>query len=203
MRRTSAALRRRVERRTRGLCEYCHSCAEYTGHDFTVDRILPESRCGTTTFDNPYWCCFWCNNFKQARTKALGVRSCRFVPLFNLRTEVWSDHFRWSRDETRVVGRSPVGRATIEALRLSRPYWSVPVACGFGMDCILRNHDWFLRRIVADHATVNGEAPIIASVSRTRTAGRHCGETTIYRPQALLSRLWIQKALIITVPEAM
>lgn len=121
MSRMSAALRRRVEQRAQGLCEYCRSCAEYTGHDFTVDHILPESRGGRTTFDNLCWSCFWCNNFKSARIKALDVRSGRLVPLFHPRTDAWSDHFRWSRNQTRVVGRSPVGRATIEALRLNRP----------------------------------------------------------------------------------
>ena len=121
MSRMPAALRHRVEQRAHGLCEYCRSYSEYTGHDFTVDHILPESLGGATAFDNLCWCCFWCNNFKQARTKALDTRSGRLVLLFNPRTDIWSDHFRWSRDETRVVGRSPVGRATIEALRLNRP----------------------------------------------------------------------------------
>lgn len=121
MSRMPAALRHRVEQRAHGLCDYCRSCAEYTGHDFTVDHILPESLGGATAFDNLCWCCFWCNNYKQARTKALDARSGRLVPLFNPRTDAWPDHFRWSRDETKVVGRSPVGRATIEALRLNRP----------------------------------------------------------------------------------
>ena len=121
MSRVSAALPRRVEQRARGLCEYCRSCSEFTGHDFTVDHILPASLGGTTAFNNLCWSCFWCNNFKQAQTEALDTRTGRRVPLFNPRTDVWPDHFRWSRAETKVVGRSPVGRATIEVLRLNRP----------------------------------------------------------------------------------
>ncbi|TMQ34295.1 MAG: HNH endonuclease [Planctomycetota bacterium] len=70
MSRVSRALRRRVRRRARGLCEYCNSCPELTGHDFTVDHVIPESRGGLTRMENLCWCCFWCNAFKQARTQA-------------------------------------------------------------------------------------------------------------------------------------
>lgn len=120
MTRVSAALRRRVEQRAIGLCEYCRSCAEYTGHDFTVDHILPESLGGASTFGNLCWSCFWCNNFKHASTQGRDPRSGLLVRLYNPRMETWSDHFRWSRTQVRVIGRTPIGRATIEALRLNR-----------------------------------------------------------------------------------
>ncbi len=121
MSRMSAALRRRVRRRARGLCEYCRSCAECTGHEFTLDHIIPESRGGTDQFENLCWCCFWCNNFKQSRTEAIDRRSGQVVPLFNPRTKSWNEHFRWSHNFTRIVGRTAIGRATITALRLNRP----------------------------------------------------------------------------------
>ena len=119
--RVSPAVRRRVRRRGRGLCEYCRSCGEYTGHDFTIDHITPESRGGTNDFENLCWCCFWCNNFKHVRTKAVDSRTGDVVRLFNPRRELWQDHFRWSRDSTRIVARTAVGRVTISALRLNRP----------------------------------------------------------------------------------
>lgn len=68
MSRASAALRQRVRRRARNLCEYCLSNANLTGHDFTVDHITPESEGGATAFDNLCLCCFWCNSFKKSRT---------------------------------------------------------------------------------------------------------------------------------------
>jgi hypothetical protein len=117
----SPALRRRVQRRARGLCEYCRSCAEYTGHDFTVDHIVPESRGGTNDLANLCWCCFWCNNFKQARTGAVDSRTGEVARLFNPRTQRWDDHFRWSRDATRIVARTAIGRVTVSTLRLNRP----------------------------------------------------------------------------------
>ncbi len=51
--------------------------------------------------------------------------------LFNPRSQGWSEHFRWSDDGLRIVGRTSIGRATVAALRLAddpdailvRAYW--------------------------------------------------------------------------------
>jgi hypothetical protein len=37
----------------------------------------------------------------------------------NPRTQVWAEHFRWEGE--RVVGLTPMGRATVAALALNRP----------------------------------------------------------------------------------
>jgi|SRR5882724_2905811 len=121
MRKIARALRSRVRRRARGFCEYCLSCADLTGHDCMLDHILPEARGGTSTFANLCWSCFWCNAYKQSRTAAPDPRTGQPVALFDPRAASWQDHFRWSRDATRIVGRTAVGRATVKALRLNRP----------------------------------------------------------------------------------
>jgi hypothetical protein len=41
------------------------------------------------------------------------------VPLFNPRRQSWSEHFVWSDDGTRILGKTPIGRATIVALQLN------------------------------------------------------------------------------------
>ena len=41
------------------------------------------------------------------------------VPLFNPRTQRWSEHFSWSVDGLRIVGLTPTGRATVAALHLA------------------------------------------------------------------------------------
>lgn len=120
MSRISSALRRRVRERARSYCEYCRSYMDYTGHDFTVDHIIPESQGGTSGFDNLCFCCFWCNNYKQARPRFRDPLTGREVHLFNPRTEDWAVHFRWSATFARVIGRTAVGRATIIALHLNR-----------------------------------------------------------------------------------
>jgi len=53
------------------------------------------------------------------------------VPLFNPRQQRWSEHFGWSEDGLRIVGLTPIGRATAVALQLAddpvallvRSYW--------------------------------------------------------------------------------
>jgi hypothetical protein len=44
----------------------------------------------------------------------------------------WEEHFRWSADWTKVIGRTAVGSATVACLdmnanilKLARPYWRV------------------------------------------------------------------------------
>ena len=107
--------------RGQGLCEHCRSCMDYTGHQFTVDHITPESQGGTNHLDNLCFCCFWRNSYKQARMAIRDPLTKRVARLFNPRTDNWGDHFRWSPTTTRVIGRTAVGRATIRALRLNRP----------------------------------------------------------------------------------
>lgn len=115
-----AALRRRVARRARKLCEYCRTLQDLTGHEFTIDHIRPESLGGASTFDNLCLCCFWCNNFKQARTEAFDPQTNQLVPLFNPRRDRWEEHFRWNATGTRLRGRTAIGRVTIRTLKLNR-----------------------------------------------------------------------------------
>jgi hypothetical protein len=118
----SKSLRQAVRRRALGFREYCRSRSELTGHEFTLDHIIPSSAGGKSRFQDLCWFCFWCNNYKQARTQAVDPKTSRLVPLFNPRGNQWETHFKWSRDGTRIIGRSPIGRATIKALRLNRPF---------------------------------------------------------------------------------
>jgi hypothetical protein len=40
--------------------------------------------------------------------------------LFDPRADPWNDHFAWAVNGLEIVGLSPVGRATVEALELNR-----------------------------------------------------------------------------------
>lgn len=46
-------------------------------------------------------------------------RTGELAPLFNPRTQRWEDHFMWSHDSTRIIGQTPIGRATVQALRMN------------------------------------------------------------------------------------
>ncbi len=45
----------------------------------------------------------------------------KLAALFNPRQQSWHEHFSLSEDATQMVGQTPCGRATLEALSLNRP----------------------------------------------------------------------------------
>lgn len=82
-----------------------------------VDHIQPLQAGGTHTLANFCLACYRCNEFKGRRTEARDPETGHLVSLFHPRQQRWADHFAW-RGET-VAGRTPTGRATVEALRLN------------------------------------------------------------------------------------
>lgn len=111
-------LRDLVEARADGRCEYCRRYQELIGETFfEVEHILPRSRGGLTVPPNLALACRRCNLLKGDTTEALDRRTGRLVSLFNPRRHSWHDHFRRSRDQLRIYGRTATGRATIDLLR--------------------------------------------------------------------------------------
>jgi hypothetical protein len=111
---------RRVRARARYRCEYCRSRERYVGQEFTIDHVIPRSRDGTDDLENLCLACSQCNHHKQAQTSAVDPRTGKRSRLFPPRNDKWMDHFRWGTDGTRLIGITPVGRATIKALQLNR-----------------------------------------------------------------------------------
>lgn len=118
--RPSAKLRQQVMQRARGLCEYCYSQQRYCPDRFVCDHIFPVSFGGETTIANLAFACIGCNSKKGNERQALDSLTGEWVPLYHPRKHIWSDHFRWSDDFLRLIGVSPVGRATIHKLDLNR-----------------------------------------------------------------------------------
>jgi 5-methylcytosine-specific restriction endonuclease McrA len=116
----AARLKRTIAERADGRCEYCCSVAEYATESFAIEHIIPLSRGGTSTIDNLAFTCFGCNGHKYNKVTAPDPIDGQLVLLFHPRREQWQDHFSWSTDFTRVIGLTPTGRATVEALRLNR-----------------------------------------------------------------------------------
>ena len=75
---------------------------------------------GTDDFDNLALACGTCNGHKAARTSAFDPISHEEVRLFNPRSDVWRDHFEWSKDLSLIVPRTTVGRATLLVLDMNR-----------------------------------------------------------------------------------
>jgi 5-methylcytosine-specific restriction endonuclease McrA len=96
-----------------------------------VEHIVPVSRGGTSDEQNLWLCCPLCNKAKGDRTVATDPETGQIVPLFNPRAQSWSEHFAWSSDGLRVLGKTATGRATVALLNLDsdpdailvRSYW--------------------------------------------------------------------------------
>jgi 5-methylcytosine-specific restriction endonuclease McrA len=112
-------LSRFVAERAQWRCEYCKSPAAFSTQPFEVDHIIPRSKNGPTVAENLALSC-GCNSYKGNTTHAHDPQTGHRVPLFNPRRQRWSRHFAWSKDFIVIIGRTAMGRATVEALHLNR-----------------------------------------------------------------------------------
>lgn len=87
-----------------------------------VDHIIPTSKGGDSDVENLCLTCAWCNSFKSNKMRFLDPVTNRTVALFNPRTQSWWEHFRWDSDGIHIIGQTPIGRATVEALRLNNEF---------------------------------------------------------------------------------
>jgi len=112
-------LRRRVETRAGGRCEYCHAPQTACGYRFHLEHIVPGAEGGSDEIDNRALACAACNLAKGDRTMSVDPETGQTVALFDPRTNAWDEHFRWQDDPPTIVGVTPEGRATVVALDLN------------------------------------------------------------------------------------
>lgn len=110
-----------VRQRADHRCEYCQASEWLSGQPCQIDHIQPRAGGGTTTVDNLCLACSACNGFKLDRVAAVDPETNERVGLFNPRQQVWFDHFKWSDDQTEIIGLTACGRATVAALKMNRP----------------------------------------------------------------------------------
>jgi hypothetical protein len=100
-------------------CGYCLTPQSFTAMPMHIEHIIPVVEGGQSTVENLWLACPLCNGYKGIQTHGIDAVARERVPLFNPRTEIWSDHFCWSEDGTEVIGTTSVGRVTVVALRLN------------------------------------------------------------------------------------
>lgn len=115
------ALRREVIATSPPWCCYCQNQEIVSGIRLTVDHIVAEALGGKTEMANLSLACWDCNMIKGDRLVDMDPLTGNEVRLFHPRLETWATHFCWSDDGVFVIGLTPVGRATIAALKLNRP----------------------------------------------------------------------------------
>jgi len=118
--RPSRKLQLLVRERARGCCEYCFCQEAYATERFSIEHIIPLIAEGHSVENNLALACQGCNSSKYDKTLASDPATGQVAPLYHPRRHDWQQHFSWNSDCTLLIGLTPTGRATIEALRLNR-----------------------------------------------------------------------------------
>ncbi len=108
-----------VWKRARATCEYCRLPQSLSPIPFEIDHVIAQKHGGATRAANLALACFYCNSFKGPNIAGIDPESGRIVRLYHPRNDGWRRHFRW--EGPRLVGQTPVGRATLAVLELNHP----------------------------------------------------------------------------------
>jgi len=117
----SEKVKEKVHKRAHACCEYCQSSDELATHRFYIEHVIPVSKGGDNEVSNLALGCPGCNNHKYNKLTGIDAFDNTEVKLFNPRKQKWTDHFIWDESFIKIVGLTPAGRATIDALKLNRP----------------------------------------------------------------------------------
>jgi hypothetical protein len=110
-------LARAVRERADERCEYCRIPQFALPLPFQIDHILAEQHEGKTVSGNLALACPHCNRYKGPNIAGVDPESGQLVRLFHPRNDRWPEHFEF--EGGRVVGKTPVGRATVQVLAMN------------------------------------------------------------------------------------
>ena len=114
----NAALRKAVRDRAMQRCEYCRFPEQFAELPFHFDHVIAQQHGGKTESENLAFACCYCNRYKGPNLSGLDPDSKKVVSLFHPRQNFWREHFSWNGPL--IQGKTAIGRATIQALRLNR-----------------------------------------------------------------------------------
>lgn len=101
------------------MCAHCHTAEQWQYVAFNIDHVVPLVAGGADTPDNVALACFHCNRRKSGHMVAT-LEAMPDVPLFDPRRHVWTQPFAWAPDGERIVGRTAIGRVTVDLLAMNR-----------------------------------------------------------------------------------
>jgi hypothetical protein len=87
-----------------------------------IEHIYPQALGGKTIEENLWLACRECNAHKATKIKALDKLTEKIIKLFNPRKQKWHEHFEFSQDFSEIIGKTPCGRATVDALQMNNIY---------------------------------------------------------------------------------
>jgi HNH endonuclease len=114
------AVRQLIAERAYYLCEYCMCRSDCACESFESEHIMPFVLGGSNEPDNLAFTCRGCNSHKSDRITALDPLTEQSVLLFHPRNHHWYDHFAWDEEYLFIIGTTPIGRASVDALHLNR-----------------------------------------------------------------------------------
>src|SRR3989304_2292324 len=113
-----ANTRNLVRQRAGHRCEYCplpeHADPYQTFH---LEHVVAKQHGGDDDPANLAWACSRCNRLKGTNLSSRDPKTSATVELFHPRLHVWHDHF--AIRGARILGLTPVGRATIQLLSIN------------------------------------------------------------------------------------
>lgn len=120
-RKITVAERQQLLAQAKERCSYCRS-PYWIGIPMVIDHIIPLASGGNHDIQNLCLACYRCNQFKSAKVKGFDSIENLVVRLFHPHEQSWIEHFEWSDDGTRILGKTAHGRVTVSVLRLNNDW---------------------------------------------------------------------------------
>jgi hypothetical protein len=109
-----------VRQRAGSYCEYCRLPEVFSSTPFQIDHVVAQQHGGKAVASNLALACLADNHHKGPNLGGIDPKTGKKVWLFNPRRHKWSRHFRWNGPL--LVGRTPIGRATVATLAINLPH---------------------------------------------------------------------------------
>lgn len=100
-------------------CEYCHAPEAVFNLPLEVEHIIPIARGGEDSTENWALACRACNLYKGTHINAHDPVSEEVARLFHPRQDRWEDHFQVLTESGELVGRTSIGRVTVNRLGMN------------------------------------------------------------------------------------
>ncbi|QEL13560.1 HNH endonuclease [Limnoglobus roseus] len=115
------ATARFVRERAGFRCEYCLLPERHVRLPFEIEHVVARQHGGTDALGNLAFACLHCNKRKGPNLTGLDRVAARakIVRLFHPRHHSWGYHF--SLLGPRIVGRTAIGRVTVDVLAMNEP----------------------------------------------------------------------------------
>lgn len=111
-----------VAERAAHRCEYCRAPEGIFNYAFEVEHIFPKNFGGNDDEGNLALACRACNLFKSDHLTGFDGLTQQEVQLFHPRQDQWKEHFTVEVESRKIIGLTPLGRATVMRLRMNQAF---------------------------------------------------------------------------------